>query len=161
MSELPIHSTIEVSAGGYSPFLVCDYDQAKAFIGQHGKRVLLIGPDGKTLHRALQLRKDGYAVLMLSKAVLKSWRLEVGMEVRVMLKPDTSEFGMAFPEEFQIVLEQDPDADAAFRRRKPGVQRNVLYYIHSAKSEETRIKRALEMAERLKHNALHGEENAP
>lgn len=158
---MQIHSTIEVSKGGYSPFLVCDYDKAAAFIAKHGSRVLLIGPDGKTIHRALQLRKDGYAILMLSKAVLKGWKMEVGMKVEVLLKPDTSEFGMAFPEEFQIVLEQDPDADAAFRRRKPGTQRNVLYYIDSAKTEETRIKRALEMAERLKTNALHGEENAP
>jgi uncharacterized protein YdeI (YjbR/CyaY-like superfamily) len=158
---MQLTSVIELSKAGWSPFLVCDYDQAKDFIAKKGSRILMKGPDGKTVHRALQLRKDGYAVIMLSKAILKSWQLEPGMQVRVSISKDDSEFGMAFPEEFQVVLEQDPEADAAFRSRKPGKQRGVLHFIDSGKTEETRIKRALDMAERLKNNALHGEENAP
>lgn len=157
---MELKSAIELSEGGYSPFLVCDYDLAKAFIEAHGSRIIIQGPDGKVIHRALQMRKDGYAVIMLSKAVLKSWKLEPGMEVKFSMQKDESEFGMAFPEEFQIVLDQDPEANSAFRERKPGKQRGVLHYIDSGKTEATRIKRALEMAEKLKNKALYGEENA-
>lgn len=154
-----LKSYIESEPNGYAPQIFCEYDIAKDFIENHSKRVVIIGPDKKPLHRALQVRKDGYALIMLSRAVLKSWRYEIGDLVEVELLPDTSEFGMAFPEEFQIVLEQDPEATEAFRSRKPGKQRGVLHYIDSGKTETTRIKRALEMADRLKNNALYGEEN--
>ncbi len=154
-----LKSYIESEPNGYAPQIFCTYDQAKDFIENHSSRVIIIGPDGKKLHRALQLRKDGYALIMLSRAVLKSWRCEIGDFVEVEMLPDTSEFGMAFPEEFQVVLDQDPEADKAFRARKPGKQRGVLHYIDSGKTEATRIKRSLEMAERLKNNALYGEEN--
>ncbi|QNR25016.1 YdeI/OmpD-associated family protein [Croceimicrobium hydrocarbonivorans] len=141
---------------GGIPFVICDYDAALKFIEQHSKRVLIYGPDQKAIHRALQLRKDGYALIALSKAILKSWKLEVGDLVQIKVEPDTSEFGMSFPEEFKIVLEQDPEAAEVFERLKPGRQRGVLHYVSQPKGEESRIKRALEMAEKMRTGTLHG-----
>ncbi|WP_421754831.1 YdeI/OmpD-associated family protein [Croceimicrobium sp.] len=141
---------------GGIPFVICDYDAAQKFIEQHSKRVLIYGPDQKAIHRALQLRKDGYALIALSKAILKSWKLEVGDLVQIKVEPDTSEFGMSFPEEFKIVLEQDPEAAEVFERLKPGRQRGVLHYVSQPKGEESRIKRALEMAEKMRTGTLHG-----
>jgi len=154
---MQLKSYIEAAPNGYGPHLICDYDQAKAFIEENSSRIIIVGPDGKDLHRALQMRKDGYAVILLSREVLKAWRCEIGDIVRVEIKADTSKYGMAFPEEFEIVLEQDPEAKAEFEARKPGKQRGVLHYIDSAKSEEARIKRALEIAEKLKNHTLYGE----
>tara|TARA_B100001115_G_scaffold184631_1_gene187963 strand:- start:345 stop:809 length:465 start_codon:yes stop_codon:yes gene_type:complete len=141
---------------GGIPFVICDYDVAQKFIEQHSKRVLIYGPDQKAIHRALQLRKDGYALIALSKAILKGWKMEVGDLVQIRVEPDTSEFGMSFPEEFKIVLEQDPEAAAVFERLKPGRQRGVLHYVSQPKGEESRIKRALEMAEKMRTGTLHG-----
>ncbi len=151
-----IKSYIESAPRGYAPYLVCDYDQAKAFIDEHSKRVIMKGPDGEDLHRALQLRKDGYALIMLSKAVLKAWKLQVGDMVEVEIRPDLTKYGMPMPEEFEIVLEQDPDAAEAFEALNDGRKRGLLYYAGQPKSEASRIKRALELAEKLRTGTLHG-----
>jgi uncharacterized protein YdeI (YjbR/CyaY-like superfamily) len=154
--EMTIESFIESAPNGYGPHVVIDYDAAKAFIALHKNRVIVYGPDNVGLHRALQLRKDGYALIMLSKEVLKMWRSEIGDLVNLRIEPDTSEYGMAFPEEFKIVLEQDLEAAAAFTDLNPGRKRGLLYYAASAKTEQTRIKRALELAKKLRTGTLYG-----
>lgn len=160
MEKWKINTEVEFTGAQYSgPILLLPYDKSAVFIKKHGKRVILTGPDQKPLHRAIQLRKDGYAFIMLNQQVLKAWQYLPGDAVTVDIREDDSEFGMAFPEEFQVTLDQDPEAKAAFLERSPGKQRGVLHYIDSGKSEATRIKRALEMADRLKNKALHGEEN--
>lgn len=153
---MKIESFIESAPKGYAPFIVCDYDAAKAFIEAHSRRVIMRGPDQEDLHRALQLRKDGYALIMLSKAVLKAWKCEVGDKVTVEIRPDTTKYGMPMPEEFEIVLEQDPEAAEAFEALNDGRKRGLLYYAGGAKSEASRIKRALELAEKLRTGTLHG-----
>lgn len=155
---MEIKSYIESAPRGYAPYLVCDYDRAKAFIDKHSKRVIMTGPDGEDLHRALQLRKDGYALIMLSKAVLKSWKKEVGDLVTVKIRPDDTEFGMPMPEEFKVTLEMDPEAAEAFNALNPGRKRGLLHYAGSPKTEASRIKRALELAEKLRTGTLHGGE---
>lgn len=160
MKALQFTTEVEYTGRNFAgPIILLPYDESQAFIEAYGKRIILRGPDAKPIHRALQLRKDGYALVMVNQQVLKAWGYHPGDVVQVTIEKDESEFGMAFPEEFQVVLEQDPEAEEAFRARKPGKQRGVLHYIDSGKSEETRIKRALEMAERLKTNSLYGEEN--
>lgn len=160
MKELIFTAEIEYTGRNYmGPILLLPHDQSSTFIETNGNRVIVKGPDQKPIHRALQLRKDGYALIMLNRQVLKAWGYLPGDSVEISITKDDSEFGMAFPEEFQVVLDQDPEANEAFRSRTPGKQRGVLHYIDSGKSEATRIKRSLEMAERLKNNALYGEEN--
>ena len=162
MAMKPLQFTTEVEYTGRNfagPIILLPHHESEAFIKEHGKRIILRGPDAKPVHRALQLRKDGYALVMVNQQILKSWGYQPGEMVEVSIEKDESEFGMAFPEEFQVVLEQDPEANEAFRARKPGKQRGILHHIDSGKTEETRIKRALEMAERLKTNSLYGEEN--
>ncbi len=161
MKKLEFEVEIEFTGQNYmGPIFLLPHDQSEAFIKENGKRVIVRGPDGKAIHRALQLRKDGYALVMINKEVLKAWHYLPGDKVKVSITKDDSEFGMAFPEEFKVVLDQDPEANQAFRARTPGKQRGVLHYIDSGKSESTRIKRALEIAEKLKNKALYGEENA-
>lgn len=160
MDKLSLKTEVEYTGRNFAgPILILDYDTIEKFIKANGKRVILRGPDQKAVHRALQLRKDGYAMIMVNQQVLKSWGYQNGDLIEISIEKDESEFGMAFPEEFAIVLEQDPEAEKAFRERLPGKQRGVLHYIDSGKSEATRIKRALEMAEKLKNNSLYGEEN--
>lgn len=153
-----IESFIEGKPDGAGAHLVADYDQSKTFIAENGRRIIFEGPDGKVLHRALQLRKDGYAIIGLSKAVLKAWKMQVGEKVKIEILKDESKYGMPFPEEFEVTLEQDPEAAAAFEALSDGRKRGLLHYADSAKSEASRIKRALELAEKLRNGTLHGDQ---
>ena len=117
---------------------------------ENKKRIILTFDNGTRFHRALQRFKEGYSLITLGKATLKDAKKEAGLEETITLEYDHSEFGMAFPEEMQEVLEQDEEGNILFRNLKPGMQRNMLYYVSSSKTSETRIKRALEVVEKIK-----------
>lgn len=116
---------------------------------ENKKRLILTFNNGKSYHRALQRYKEGYALITIGKTTLKDAQKEVGLEEQITLKHDTSEFGMQFPEEFKEVLKQEPGGEEMFRKLLAGRQRNILYYISSAKTSETRIKRSFQMLNRI------------
>ncbi len=88
---------------------------------------------------------------------MKEASVEFGQEVMVKLEEDTSEFGMPFPEELQEVLKQEPEGNAKFLALNPGTRRSILYYINSAKTVDTRIKRALDIVHKIKTNTLYSQ----
>jgi uncharacterized protein YdeI (YjbR/CyaY-like superfamily) len=141
--------------GTATHYLELDYKKAKAFIQKHGRRVVLQLNGGPAYHRALQLRKNGYALILLSQALLRENNLENHLKVNYAITADESTYGMPMPEEFKEVLAQEPKAKAAFEALTPGRQRGLLHYAASAKSVESRIKRALELAHKLKTGCLH------
>lgn len=136
-------------------YLEVDYALAQAFRAEHGNRILLSFKQAGPYHRALQVRKDGYALVVLSKAVLKAAGAQEDDLIEFEIKPDRSEYGMPFAEELKEVFALDPDAARSFEEMTKGRQRGVLHYVDSGKSSETRIKRSLEMAEKLKNNDFY------
>jgi hypothetical protein len=139
----------------FSAYLEVDHESAQAFIATEGKRILLQFKQGSSYHRALQLRKDGYALVALSKAVLKNQGFEIGDKVWFSLSKDDSEYGMPFSLFFKEVLSQDKAANIEFEKLTIGRQRGLLHYIDSAKTEETELKRSVEIAEKLKTDGLY------
>lgn len=133
-------------------------DIAEQFLeaGESKKRVIITFPNGSSFHRAIQRSKNGYYYIGLGKNTLREAKAEVGTEITVSLTLDTSEFGMAFPEEFQEVLLQDEAGNKQFLALNPGRKRSLLYYIDSAKTLETRIKRSLNIVHKLKTDTLYG-----
>lgn len=147
---------IRQTSGGRGHYLELDYKRAEQFIANHDKRVILrIGEH--SYHRALQMRKDGYALITLSKSLLKENGIRVGDRIACRISKDESQYGMDFPGEFREVLAQDDEARTIFEALRPGLQRGVLHYVASAKSTDSRIKRALEIAEKMKTGRLHGQ----
>ena len=71
---------------------------------------------------------------------------------RSCLKSDDSKYGLPMPEEFQEVLNQDPDGDRYFHALTPGKQRTMLYYIGKVKDIDRRIHTSLIFVEHLKKN---------
>ena len=138
-----------------SDYLEIDYASAQAFIKNEGPRIVLQFKQGLRYHRALQLRKDGYALVALSKDLLKIQGFEVGDKVWFRLSKDESEYGMPFSPFFQEVLAQDKVAEMEFHKLTIGRQRGLLHYIDSAKTEETELKRSVEIADKLKTNRLY------
>jgi uncharacterized protein YdeI (YjbR/CyaY-like superfamily) len=56
-----------------------------------------------------------------------------------------------------VALEQDEEAAARFYAMTRGRQRSLASYVTSAKREETRVKRAVELAHKLRTRTLYGD----
>ncbi len=75
------------------------------------------------------------------------------LEFELELDPNPTDIGL--PEELEVALDQDDEALKVFNTLTNGMQRSLCHYVNSAKRIETRIKRALELAEKLRTRTLH------
>ena len=73
----------------------------------------------------------------------------------VRCEPDPTPQAVELGEELTEVLAQEPEAAARFYAMTPGRQRSLAHYVLSAKRVDTRIKRALELAYKIKTNTLN------
>lgn len=106
--------------------------------------------------------QEGIYWVPIHPNVRKKLRLQVGMKIDVTLTLDTSEVGFTMTDEMLAVLDSDPVADKLFQLMKPGMKRSLLRYISDGKTEATRIKRSLLLADRLvKELALHQNGHPP
>lgn len=115
--------------------------------------------NGHPIRRAIQGRRDGERYVMLNNALLREIGATLGDLVEVSLRPDPEPDRIDLGEEFTAVLEDDDEAAARFYVMTPGRQRSLASYVTSAKRTETRLKRALEMARKLRTHTLHGDLN--
>lgn len=149
MQKLAGESYLRAGTKGHTAYLELDLTKAATFIAHNGKRILLQLARGAVHHRALQTRKNGYAVVVISKALLNEIKASVGDLVTYTITPDNSKYGMSFPEEFAEVLAQEPTAKKIIEELNPGKQRGVLHYIDGGKSVNSRINKALEITRKL------------
>lgn len=117
-------------------------------------RVIVEFDNGHKIHRALRRNKNGETFISLGKSTLKDAKQELREELDIRLAKDKSKFGFELPEEFKEVMYQDPEGKAAFMNLKPGMRRSFLYYVVSAKTIDTRIKRSLQIMENLKNGII-------
>lgn len=89
-------------------------------------------------------------MISLSLQKMKKTKVTDGMKVLVKITPDVSEYGYPMSEEFAEFLDQDPELKRMFDSLPVSYQRGWLYYIGEAKSVDTRIKRCLLIAERVR-----------
>jgi len=113
--------------------------------------------NGEPIRRALHGRRDAERMIMLSKAFVRKQKLTLGDLVPITLAADPEPDFVDVPEEFTVALKDDPEAAARFATFTPGRQRSLVTYIHNAKRAETRVKRALEMAYKLRTHTLNGD----
>jgi hypothetical protein len=106
---------------------------------------------------AIQRRQKAEYFFMVSKSLCRAAKINTGDPVRVLFSlvdPDVVEL----PEELEAVLEQDPEALNAWRKFTPGYQRSLALYITTVKNVDSRINRALELANKAKAGKLHGQQ---
>jgi len=87
---------------------------------------------------------------MSGYAALPRMGVRVGDIVEIELRPDPDPDGVPICEELAEVRNQDPDAPRILARLPPGIRRSITCYVDSARRVETRIGRALFMANRIK-----------
>jgi hypothetical protein len=128
-------------------------DVAEVFRQPKGAvRVLCSIKNAEEFPCALNPRGNDY-IIIASKALVKKHRLENAVPFKVSLRSDPND-GLLLPEELLEVLLQDEFGNQVFEALLPGRKRGLIYYIRTGKSVDTRIKRSLEIIEKLKREAL-------
>ena len=97
---------------------------------------------------ALNPRGKDY-VIIASKELINQHKLKSDVSFSVSIRKDLND-GLLLPEELLEVLNQDDWGNQLFNDLLPGRKRGYIYYIRKAKSIDTRIKRAIEIIEKLK-----------
>jgi len=116
------------------------------------KRVLCTVNDNEYFHAGLMPTGDGTFYIILNKARMKAFKLEIGTEVNIVLEKDTSKYGMKMPEEFDEVLKSDIEGAEWFEKLTDGKKRNLIHIVASTKNPDIRIVKALTMMDHLKAN---------
>ncbi|MFK7844503.1 MAG: YdeI/OmpD-associated family protein [Rhodothermales bacterium] len=127
---------------------------AEAVIKTGSRRVIVV-INGKTIRRAVQNSKHGEFFMLLGQSLLKEIGVVLGDDLAISLKPDPDPDFVELGEEFAEVLEMDEAASTRFFSFTPGKQRGLATHVNGAKREETRIKRALEIAHKIKTFTLY------
>jgi len=99
---------------------------------------------------AIMFAKDEYAYINVNKERMKKLETQVGDTVKVILLPDTSEYGMPLPPAFEEVLIQDTEFKSVFQKLTPGKQRNLIHLVAKLKSQDKRIEKSIIIANYLK-----------
>ena len=128
---------------------------AAALVASGTRRVVAV-LNGHPVRRALT-SLDGGTVLLLGRDTLRAVGVQEGDTVFADLSPDPEPDRVDLGAEFEAVLEGDAEAAARFFAFTPGRQRSMATHVTSAKRPETRLKRALDLAHKLRTHTLYGD----
>lgn len=145
----------EVFATGGLYYLTVPKEIARDFTSGRPVRIVCLLNGTYERHGALRSKGEGSFFIGFGKEVVKEAGLSLGEEIHVRMWRDGDDYGLEIPAELHEVFELDPEAKAVWETFTPGRQRSLLIYMRDAKSEQTRIKRAFEIAEKLKTNTFY------
>ncbi|GAA4276212.1 YdeI/OmpD-associated family protein [Aquimarina mytili] len=132
--------------------IIVPLEIAQYCLDQKHKRVLIeITFNNQTIsfHAALQKLNEEYRITF-NAANQKKLGVFPSDYFTVQLFEDTSKYGVEMPEEFDAVLQSDPEAFEIFESLTDGKKRSLIYYILKIKRSQTRIDKALIITENLK-----------
>ena len=110
--------------------------------------------NGAKFSLAIQGRKNGTGFFMIGSALRRDAKITKGDPVEVEFSLCDPDF-LELPEELQEVLEQDEEAGKIFYGMTVGMQRSLAHYVSGVKNTDSRIKRALELAFKMKNEDLY------
>jgi CRISPR/Cas system-associated exonuclease Cas4 (RecB family) len=142
----------KISQDSYGTIFLFSETEATQLKEKFGKRVIYIINKKHQFHGAIQFSKKLGHYIHFSKARIKSIGLIPNELIHVEVKKDSSTYQFAICEEFKAVFETDELAQAKFGKLSDGKKRGLIHYVNSAKRVETRINRALKLADNLKLN---------
>lgn len=135
-------------------YIEIPFEVSQAFISQKIRRVY-----GKMnevpFNLALISDGKGGRRLIIGKQLRKSAKVDFGHLVQIEFQPDQNPDEVLIPEELEVALSQDEDANAIWKKLTPGYRRSLCHYINSVKNIDSRIKRALELTLKIKTNQLY------
>lgn len=105
--------------------------------------------------------KSGRHFLLITKPMKKCGRVSAGMAAQFRLEPDTEERTLPEAKELLTELKQDKALFRWYEKNiTPGTRRWFTKWIHTAKTQATRQRRAEQMAECL-YNTMDAEQELP
>lgn len=128
---------------------------AEALLAAGTRRVVAV-LNGHAVRRALTSH-DGGTVLMLGRDTLRAIGVAEGDTVFADVSPDPEPDRVDLGDEFEAALAADPEAAERFFSFTPGRQRSMAMYVTGAKRPETRVRRAFELAHKLRTHTLYGD----
>lgn len=130
------------SSLGWHCFIPVPEKITQKLIIDKDRRVVCRINDQLTLQAALMPSKEGYHYLILNKSNRSKLKVEPGDRVTVVLTKDTSTYGIATPDFFNLFCEEDPEGSKHFHALTAGLQRSLLYLISKPKSENKQLEKA-------------------
>ena len=109
------------------------------------------------LKRAILAFKSGEPYLKLGQKLLKTLRLREGSLVTVGLILDQEPDAVKVAAELLEALRQDDAAQKRWGTFTSGRKCSLNDYVETAKREETRVRRAVELAQKIGTHALYGD----
>jgi len=125
---------------------------ADKLVDEESKRVVCTINGKESYQCAILFYKKAKPVISVNKKIRDSLGVSFGMDVEVMLKKDTSEYGLPLPEELLEVFRQDPMGKKLFHALTPGKQRTLLYIVGNVKDPDKKVMRSLVIVRHLKEN---------
>lgn len=156
MRESFASPVLRLDSGMRFHYLPLPVDLAAA-LRDAGVKRLLCSLNGHSVRRAVQGRADGEQYLVVGIPLLREIGAALGDIVEVTIEPDPDPNHVDVGEEFEAALEDDEQAAARFYAMPTGQRRSLAYYVNSAKRPETRVKRAYEIAHKLRTHGLYGD----
>jgi ribosomal protein L11 len=105
--------------------------------------------NGIPMDRALKPKGDGTHYIMINTELQRKAGLRKGSEAAISFTVNEKPDELEIPEELEAGFEMEPGSKELFDAHVPSVRRNVVYWIATAKTPETRAKRAAEMLRRI------------
>jgi len=140
----------KVSKGEWSMcFIYLDDQLGQEIIAKFGKRIICKTETKQKIHAAIHNDKKVGYYIMLGKASRKKLGIKENQEFVLKIEADKSTYQFEVPTEFQEVISTDEAALVKFENLTPGRKRSILHYVGSAVRSDTRISRALRIAENL------------
>ncbi|MFY8109268.1 MAG: YdeI/OmpD-associated family protein [Bacteroidia bacterium] len=110
--------------------------------------------NGAEFSLAIQGRKNGNGFFMVGSALRRAAKITTGDPVEIEFSLTDPDF-LELPEELKEVMEQDEEAGKIFFGMTVGMQRSLAHYVSSVKNTDSRIKRAMELAYKMKTETLY------
>ncbi|MBQ4822374.1 YdeI/OmpD-associated family protein [Aquimarina sp. MMG016] len=133
---------------------------AQLLINDGHKRVVIqITYNNKSIkfHAALQ-KFHGLYHITFNKQNQKKLGVFPSDYFEVTLLEDTSKYGVEMPEEFDAVLQSDPEAFDIFESLTDGKKRSLIYFILKIKNSQKRIDKSLIIVDNLKRGIRDNKE---
>jgi hypothetical protein len=93
---------------------------------------------------------DGTHAIYVRKAIRNRIRKDIGDEVHLIIEPDLSPRVIEIPEDFQWLLDDDPELKQKFEKLSFSVREFTINYINEARLPETRARRIEQLIERIR-----------
>jgi len=130
--------------------------EVTAFFGKKGRTRILGTMNGVEIDRALIPNGEGGHEIIIGTDVRKKTKAEPGEKVVFEIYRNPNPDEVEIPQELMAAIELEPVAMAKFAKMTPSMKRNMAYWVDSGKLPETRVKRAVEILNRIMNGSIFG-----